>query len=170
MGLLYPPIARGRAIGAADRGTVGYGNNMNIRKLLDADERGVSPVIGVILMVAITVILAAVIGTFVLGLGDNVQTNVQAGATIQANDEADTITTTFNSRQSEDTVIDVSYAVTGGTANVSSGTTLEAIGETTTATVSGTSGDEVTVTVTVTAKNGDTQTVVMNKEVDLTIN
>jgi len=35
------------------------------------DDRGVSPVIGVILMVAITVILAAVIGTFVLGLGDN---------------------------------------------------------------------------------------------------
>ena len=33
-----------------------------------------SPVIGVILMVAITVILAAVIGTFVLGLGDQVQT------------------------------------------------------------------------------------------------
>jgi flagellin-like protein len=32
----------------------------------------VSPVIGVILMVAITVILAAVIGTFVLGLGDQV--------------------------------------------------------------------------------------------------
>ena len=32
-----------------------------------------SPVIGVILMVAITVILAAVIGTFVLGLGDQVQ-------------------------------------------------------------------------------------------------
>ena len=38
------------------------------------DERAVSPVIGVILMVAITVILAAVIGTFVLGLGDQVQT------------------------------------------------------------------------------------------------
>jgi len=36
------------------------------------DTRGVSPVIGVILMVAITVILAAVIGTFVLGLGENV--------------------------------------------------------------------------------------------------
>mgnify|MGYP006303273261 CR=1 FL=1 len=38
-----------------------------------ADEDAVSPVIGVILMVAITVILAAVIGTFVLGLGDQVQ-------------------------------------------------------------------------------------------------
>ena len=37
----------------------------------DTDDRGVSPVIGVILMVAITVILAAVIGTFVLGLGDS---------------------------------------------------------------------------------------------------
>lgn len=37
------------------------------------DNRGVSPVIGVILMVAITVILAAVIGTFVLGLGDSLQ-------------------------------------------------------------------------------------------------
>ena len=36
------------------------------------DTRAVSPVIGVILMVAITVILAAVIGTFVLGLGQNV--------------------------------------------------------------------------------------------------
>jgi flagellin-like protein len=36
------------------------------------DDRGVSPVIGVILMVAITVILAAVIATFVLGLGEQV--------------------------------------------------------------------------------------------------
>lgn len=42
---------------------------MEITALLD-DDRAVSPVIGVILMVAITVILAAVIGTFVLGLAD----------------------------------------------------------------------------------------------------
>ena len=38
-------------------------------------DDAVSPVIGVILMVAITVILAAVIGTFVLGLGDQVSDN-----------------------------------------------------------------------------------------------
>ncbi len=38
----------------------------------DGSERAVSPVIGVILMVAITVILAAVIGSFVLGLGDQI--------------------------------------------------------------------------------------------------
>jgi len=39
-------------------------------KQLFADDDAVSPVIGVILMVAITVILAAVIASFVLGLGD----------------------------------------------------------------------------------------------------
>ncbi len=46
----------------------------NIRKKLigNEDERAVSPVIGVILMVAITVILAAVIAAFVLDLGDSV--------------------------------------------------------------------------------------------------
>jgi len=44
---------------------------MKIRELFD-DDTAVSPVIGVILMVAITVILAAVIATFVLGLGDQV--------------------------------------------------------------------------------------------------
>ena len=45
---------------------------MQLTDLL-TDEDAVSPVIGVILMVAITVILAAVIGTFVLGLGNNLQ-------------------------------------------------------------------------------------------------
>jgi len=46
------------------------------------DDDAVSPVIGVILMVAITVILAAVIGTFVLGLGDQVEQEAQAGVNI----------------------------------------------------------------------------------------
>ncbi|OYR56718.1 type IV pilin [Halorubrum halodurans] len=44
---------------------------MKPSNLFTTDDRAVSPVIGVILMVAITVILAAVIGTFVLGLGDS---------------------------------------------------------------------------------------------------
>ena len=55
------------------------------------DDRAVSPVIGVILMVAITVILAAVIGTMVLGMTDSVGQNVQAGANVQFDDTADTI-------------------------------------------------------------------------------
>ncbi|RDI72590.1 type IV pilin [Halopelagius longus] len=51
---------------------------MKITELL-SDDNAVSPVIGVILMVAITVILAAVIGTFVLNLGGSVsQTAPQA--------------------------------------------------------------------------------------------
>ncbi|WP_226043312.1 type IV pilin N-terminal domain-containing protein [Natrinema sp. DC36] len=45
----------------------------SIRKKLigSDDERAVSPVIGVILMVAITVILAAVIAAMVMGMGDD---------------------------------------------------------------------------------------------------
>ena len=50
----------------------------------DGEDRGVSPVIGVILMVAITVILAAVIGAFVLGLGDNLD---NSGPTAQIDAE-----------------------------------------------------------------------------------
>ncbi|MFB6120866.1 MAG: type IV pilin [Halobacteriaceae archaeon] len=52
------------------------------------DKTGVSPVIGVILMVAITVILAAVIGTFVLGLGQNVG-NTAPTASISVQDAQD---------------------------------------------------------------------------------
>jgi flagellin-like protein len=50
---------------------------MQVLKLVDDDD-AVSPVIGVILMVAITVILAAVIASFVLGLGDQTNTQPQA--------------------------------------------------------------------------------------------
>lgn len=45
------------------------------------DEKGVSPVIGVILMVAITVILAAVIASFVFGLGGTVPKQKTPGIT-----------------------------------------------------------------------------------------
>lgn len=48
----------------------------------DNETDAVSPVIGVILMVAITVILAAVIGTFVLGLGDGIEEQPSAGVTV----------------------------------------------------------------------------------------
>ena len=56
---------------------------MNLKSAIQDSERAVSPVIGVILMVAITVILAAVIGTFVLGLGDSLQ-NTSPTANINA--------------------------------------------------------------------------------------
>lgn len=48
-------------------------------------DTGVSPVVGVILMVAVTVILAAVIGNFVLNLGSSV--NEKASASVQFQQE-----------------------------------------------------------------------------------
>jgi archaeal flagellin N-terminal-like domain len=52
--------------------------------VLDEDYRGISPVIGVILMVAITVILAAIVGTFVLTLSSQLdETPPQVRFTIE---------------------------------------------------------------------------------------
>jgi flagellin-like protein len=53
---------------------------MRLQDVLDDDD-AVSPVIGVILMVAITVILAAVIASFVLGLGGQTQVSPTADFT-----------------------------------------------------------------------------------------
>ena len=72
------------------------------RTISDEDERAVSPVIGVILMVAITVILAAVIGTFVLDLGNDIGENVQAGASVSADSGDDELTITWTSNQNAD--------------------------------------------------------------------
>jgi flagellin-like protein len=49
-----------------------FTKNMCLDDLIK-DEKGVSPIIGTILLVAITVVLAAVIGTFVFGLGTQVE-------------------------------------------------------------------------------------------------
>ena len=76
---------------------------MNFKRFIQ-DRDAVSPVIGVILMVAITVILAAVIGTFVLGLGDQVQTtapNTQMTADYEPGDE-DALTFTHDGGDSLD--------------------------------------------------------------------
>jgi len=57
----------------------------------DDSERAVSPVIGVILMVAITVILAAVIGVFVLEFGSSVSDSpptVQFDMTVDSDNNA----------------------------------------------------------------------------------
>jgi flagellin-like protein len=86
---------------------------MDIKNIF-TDEDAVSPVIGVILMVAITVILAAVIGTFVLGLGDQVQNNApQATFSFDYSGSSTTTVTathdggdTFNSENSQSLVLD----------------------------------------------------------------
>jgi flagellin-like protein len=69
---------------------------MNFKQFF-TEDRAVSPVIGVILMVAITVILAAVIGTFVLGLGDQVsETAPQAQFTFDYDSSAYDLTATHD--------------------------------------------------------------------------
>jgi flagellin-like protein len=68
-------------------------------------EGAVSPVIGVILMVAITVILAATIGTFVLGLGEGVDKNARAGIDAEADDATNNITMSVVTLDNSDYVL-----------------------------------------------------------------
>jgi len=81
------------------------------------DEEAVSPVIGVILMVAITVILAAVIAAFVFGMGSSLKKTYSiAATTTQIN--ADEIEVTFNGGPDADLVLwfNASGSASDGTA------------------------------------------------------
>jgi len=70
---------------------------MFAKKLIgDEEERAVSPVIGVILMVAITVILAAVIAAFVLDIGPG-DTDPSATFDAEVDSDGDTVDVTLNS-------------------------------------------------------------------------
>ncbi|MCU4716804.1 type IV pilin N-terminal domain-containing protein [Halapricum hydrolyticum] len=69
---------------------------MQLKQLL-SDDDAVSPVIGVILMVAITVILAAVIASFVLGLGDTTQTTPSASFDFDYDSNNNAVTITHQS-------------------------------------------------------------------------
>lgn len=62
--------------------------------LTDNDDRAVSPVIGVILMVAVTVILAAVVSMLVLGMGSDVESHPQASFSFDYDSSADTVDVT----------------------------------------------------------------------------
>ena len=81
---------------------------MQLRKLFDDDE-AVSPVIGVILMVAITVILAAVIATFVLGLGEQVSDTAPQASFSFDFDDSDTSTNDFGSLSSGEGALTVTH-------------------------------------------------------------
>lgn len=83
------------------------------------DEKGVSPVIGVILMVAITVILAAVIASFVFGMGQSVKRTYNVAAVAQAidsdgeNDGTDAIVITYHGGPDAQYVTKVTYSIDG---------------------------------------------------------
>ncbi|SDY40349.1 type IV pilin [Halopenitus persicus] len=89
--------------------------NLNDLKTLFTEDRAVSPVIGVILMVAITVILAAVIGTFVLGMGDDLQNNQPTASFNMDFDASNGVTISHAGGDTIDGTSDtVTIAATGG--------------------------------------------------------
>jgi len=82
---------------------------MNVKELF-TDDSAVSPVIGVILMVAVTVILAAVIGSFVLNLGGSLQQSApQASFDFEYGDNNNQVTVTHatGDKISEEASVDV---------------------------------------------------------------
>jgi len=76
------------------------------------NEEAVSPVIGVILMVAITVILAAVIAAFVFGMTGNVQTQKTVAVTVGQN--GDNVVLTYHGGADAATLDYLTVTVTPG--------------------------------------------------------
>jgi len=115
-------------------------------KELFADDNAVSPVIGVILMVAITVILAAVIGTFVLGLGDQVQdTAPTASITFDQQGEPGDDAEIKISHDGGDSLSDDEISIVMEDAD-NSGGTIDKMGNTWTGSDEITAGDTIIVT------------------------
>jgi len=151
---------------------------MKLQNLLDTpdDERGVSPVIGVILMVAITVILAAVIGTFVLGLGDSVESAPQASFNFDydASASADNVTIThrggdnINTNNTELRINDTAVSESGLTLDDSSQTLASATGGTFQAgesvTISGSDGALEESEIVLVTTGGDRQNIIASFE------
>jgi flagellin-like protein len=94
------------------------------------NDEAVSPVIGVILMVAITVILAAVIAAFVFGMSGNIQkTKVVAATVSQPN--ATFVAVTYNGGQDAPSLNCINWSVNGGTVvpmGTCGGTSILAVG------------------------------------------
>lgn len=134
---------------------------MRMERFVRSDD-AVSPVIGIILMVAVTVILAAVIGTFVLNLGGGIEEDVQASATVNPNLNDDEISITWTANQNAD------YLTVGGPVTDrcgSGGTKITGVGGSTT--WDGCGDIEVRVTITAATDEG-ARTVIVDRKVDLT--
>jgi len=96
-------------------------------------EDAVSPVIGVILMVAITVILAAVIAAFVFGLAGTTSTAKNVGLTVSVLPETSYAAITINGGTDIPTLNELKYSIDGGAnwkdVSALSGGTSSAVGE-----------------------------------------
>ena len=106
------------------------------------NEEAVSPVIGVILMVAITVILAAVIAAFVFGMAGNISKTKIVAAT--ASQQGDTIIVTYQGGQ--DAISVSSLFFVAGNAGTTSGVLTSQVGNSKAVAAGSTGQDHVTVT------------------------
>lgn len=93
-----------------------------------ADDRAVSPVVGVAILIAITVILAAVIGGVVLGLNTSSAEAPQASLQFEYEDDTETLTIihTGGDKLSSDEVIVRGEAVDDGSGTYGSEVDLPA--------------------------------------------
>jgi flagellin-like protein len=87
---------------------------MNVKELF-TDDDAVSPVVGVILMVAITVILAAVIGAFVLNIGSSQDTAPQVS--IEFTEDAPKNNVIMNVKSASSSVPAAQYTIKATTLN-----------------------------------------------------
>jgi len=90
------------------------------------NEEAVSPVIGVILMVAITVILAAVIAAFVFGMAGNIQKTKVVAAT-ESRQNTQNVSVTYQGGQDSGSLKGIAWTANGANATVysySSGITV----------------------------------------------
>lgn len=130
------------------------------------EERGVSSVIGAVLMVGVTVAVAAVAGFLFISFGQPVEDGVRAGASADIGNDA--VTVNFVQAEDPNTEIEVKLQEITDRADgpmSTQTTTLADVGKTRTWEATGVSGlgDGDEVRVVVTAVNGDERAVVLDK-------
>jgi flagellin-like protein len=111
----------------------------------DKNEEAVSPVIGVILMVAITVILAAIIAVFVLSMANTVpEANKVVGFAVSATEDGIVVTNMGGKDVGE--LATVNIKVGGADCNPTPTVDMTGVGSSTTCTRIGTEKVQVTIT------------------------
>ena len=135
-------------------------------KQLFTDESAVSPVIGVILMVAITVILAAVIGTFVLGLGNNLQQQAPQATFGFNGSPGDTYTVTHETGDSITNDLEIVYTDnTNGSSTTTTWTATDSISAGDSKDTGSTVEADSTIRVTWSSENGENSATLSTYEV-----
>lgn len=130
-------------------------------------------VVGLVVLVVLAVILAAVVGSFVLGVGEETGTSVNAGASVQPDADASEVVVTFTGNQNADYLL-VEWTATGGDVEPSGGegevtvedgrARLEALGSSITLAATD-PGSDTEVDVTVTAVSAESRTVIVERTV-----